>query len=213
MNATSRGSPQARLTRERIVAEASRIVLSEGADALSMRDLAGRLGVSAMALYNHVGDKGDLVRAVTSSALRDLKLPRAEDWREQLRLVFRAVRDRCVENPALPRLIERADLREPKLFEPMEVALAALAKAGLTGADALRAYFLLIGFTMGHVAYLIGGPFRALDLSRAISEGKLNPVAFPLTVEVAASAADWNFETAFEFGLDTIIAGLERGRD
>jgi AcrR family transcriptional regulator len=45
------------LTRERVVTEALAVISTEGAQALSMRALAGRLGVVPGALYRHVRSK------------------------------------------------------------------------------------------------------------------------------------------------------------
>ncbi|MCU1369016.1 MAG: putative TetR family transcriptional regulator [Ilumatobacteraceae bacterium] len=52
------------LQRDAIVAEARELIITEGLEALSLRRLAGRLGVTAPALYAHVRDKQDLLRAL-----------------------------------------------------------------------------------------------------------------------------------------------------
>lgn len=52
------------LQRDAIVAEARALVVAEGLEGLSLRRLAGRLGVTAPALYAHVRDKQDLLRAL-----------------------------------------------------------------------------------------------------------------------------------------------------
>lgn len=52
------------LQREAIVAAARDLVIADGLEALSLRRLAGQLGVTAPALYAHVRDKQDLLRAL-----------------------------------------------------------------------------------------------------------------------------------------------------
>ena len=52
------------LQRETIVAAARELIREAGLEALSLRRLAERLGVTAPALYAHVRDKTDLLRAV-----------------------------------------------------------------------------------------------------------------------------------------------------
>ncbi len=52
------------LQRDAIVAAARDLVASVGLEALSLRRLAAALGVTAPALYAHVTDKDDLLRAV-----------------------------------------------------------------------------------------------------------------------------------------------------
>lgn len=55
---------RAPLQREAIVAAARELIVADGLEALSLRRLAGRLGVTAPALYAHVRDKEDLLRAL-----------------------------------------------------------------------------------------------------------------------------------------------------
>ena len=52
------------LTRDAIVDAARALVIADGLEALSLRRLAAQLGVTAPALYAHVRDKQDLLRAL-----------------------------------------------------------------------------------------------------------------------------------------------------
>lgn len=61
------------LTREAIVESALHVVEQGGLEALSMRGVARRLGVTPMALYNHVHDKADLVDAVAVATAEGLQ--------------------------------------------------------------------------------------------------------------------------------------------
>lgn len=55
------------LTREDIVRAATRLAGERGVASLSMRGVARELGVSPMALYNHVENREDLVGAIAQS--------------------------------------------------------------------------------------------------------------------------------------------------
>ena len=57
------------LTRADIVRAATRLAGEKGASALSMRSIARELGVSPMALYNHIADREDLISAIVESFL------------------------------------------------------------------------------------------------------------------------------------------------
>lgn len=57
----------ARLSRERIVAEAIALLNEQGLEAVSLRKLAERLGASAPSLSRHVGDKAHLLSLVSST--------------------------------------------------------------------------------------------------------------------------------------------------
>ena len=60
------------LTRERVVAEALTIIAAEGAQALSMRALAARLGVVPGALYRHVRGKEQLYDLILDAVLGEV---------------------------------------------------------------------------------------------------------------------------------------------
>ena len=66
---------------EDILSAAQQLLDEEGCDALTMRALAARLGVTPMSLYHHVGDRAGLIRAVADRVYADVgkRLRRAED--------------------------------------------------------------------------------------------------------------------------------------
>jgi TetR/AcrR family transcriptional regulator, tetracycline repressor protein len=173
-----------------------------------MRALAHRLGVSTMALYNHVSGKQDLIQGIAQAVVQDFQIPSGDgDWREQVRACFRALRKVCLANPRSIPLVEMAEVLHPAVFRPMEATLGALQRAGIDLQEALQAYFLLTNFTMGQVSYEIRGPFRGLDPAQALRRGAILPADFPLVAQ-AASIDEWDFDAAFELGLDVIIEGL-----
>ena len=207
-----RSSPKRRhrlgLTRERVVAEARRVVEAHGVEALSMRALAHRLGVSTMAIYNHVTGKHDLIGAIAQGVVQEFRAPSGDgDWRERVRVCFRALRQVCLANPRLIPLVETVEVLHPAVFRPMEGTLAALQEAGIDLQEALQAYFLLTNFTMGQVSYEIRGPFRGLDPAEAVRRGAILASEFPLVAK-AAFAGQWDFDVAFELGLKIIVEGL-----
>src|SRR5687768_17449668 len=61
------------LSRPRIVAAAIDLIEREGADAVSMRRIAGELGVGVMSLYNHVPNKAALLDAVAEAVLSEIE--------------------------------------------------------------------------------------------------------------------------------------------
>lgn len=207
-----RGGSRSRgaLTRDRVLTEALALLDRDGLDALTMRRLAAHLGVSPMALYNHVGGKQDLLRGVAQTLLAQATFAIDHpDWRERIRACFRELRRLCLASPAAIPLMEAADVAPLAVFRPMEVTLAALEEIPLDRADALRAYFLLVNFTLGQVSYEIRGPFNALDPGAARRGRRLHQAGLG-HVERAAPGDGWDFERAFEFGLSVILAGLER---
>src|SRR5689334_7391799 len=74
-----RGRPPT-IDREAVLETAIRLLDAEGVDALTMRRLAGELGVSAMAPYRHVGSKDELLMVLVDRlAARLVYPPRPRD--------------------------------------------------------------------------------------------------------------------------------------
>lgn len=63
-----------------LVAEAVRTIEREGADALTLRGVGARLGVSRTALYRHYADKGALLEAVSKEGFRLFRAALADAW-------------------------------------------------------------------------------------------------------------------------------------
>jgi TetR/AcrR family transcriptional regulator, tetracycline repressor protein len=122
-------------------------------------------------------------------------------------LCFRALRRACLAHPGAIPLIESADALPPAVFQPMEITLTALHRAGFTPDDALRAHFLLTTFTLGQVSYQIKGWGRGIDAATAMKQGRIAAATFP-AIARTSSLRNWDFDKSFEFGLSIILAGL-----
>ena len=77
------------LDRQQVVDEALQLLDDEGLDALSLRTLAGRLGVQAPTLYWHIGSKAELLDALADAIMDDAirAVPESrpdDDWADWL---------------------------------------------------------------------------------------------------------------------------------
>jgi AcrR family transcriptional regulator len=90
------------LDAEEIVTAAVAIFEESGLDAVSMRRVSARLGVSPVPLYSRIGNKEALLDAIADRLLADLAPPANEDeawdqyaarWARELRIRSRRVRD------------------------------------------------------------------------------------------------------------------------
>jgi TetR/AcrR family tetracycline transcriptional repressor len=134
-----------------IVAAAVGILQERGLDAVSMRNVADRLGVSPMPLYTRVGNKAALIDAVADHLLLDLA-PAAgtdEPWPEYAERWCRALRDRLKVTPDSRLYLGAA--REPYV-EASRPLVAALREGGLSADAAVQACRLLMWATVGFVA-------------------------------------------------------------
>jgi AcrR family transcriptional regulator len=69
--------------RRALLEEAVRIIAKKGVDALTLRSVGARLGVSRTALYRHFADKSALLEAVASEGFRMLRLQLLDAWEHQ----------------------------------------------------------------------------------------------------------------------------------
>jgi AcrR family transcriptional regulator len=197
------------LTREKVI-EAGLVLLDrEGTQGVTMRSLAESLSVTPMALYNHVGSKNDLLRAMAAHVLDNANFDGgASDWRTQLTYCSRGLRTICLRHPGLARLLEVADIAPATVFAPMEVVVKALTQAGLSQIDAVRTYFTLISFILVQASYQSRGPYTDLELSERIRSERIAGRGYD-ALEQIEMPQEWDFDSAFEFGLGLILDGLE----
>jgi TetR/AcrR family tetracycline transcriptional repressor len=215
-----RGPQRAPLTRQRLLDRALAVIDRDGLENLSMRRLAAELDVSAMSLYNHVPSKEVLLQGVTETLLReiDLSAAEAEDWTEAIKEGFRSFRRVLLAHPhALP-LIQTRPALSPEAFRPVEVSLATLRRAGFDEEGALKAHWLLVGYTLGHVAFMLSNPLSrpsesppTAGVEALAGSEEIAPEEFRNLFECLPFAVDCDLDEVYEFGLETIIEGL-RGR-
>ena len=152
----------ARLTRPAIVEAATALVERGGPSALTMKALGQALGADPSAIYRHVADKDELLRAVGDRLLDGVVdgLPGDRSWDEVVRTTCRRLRAALLAQPALAALARDAPTRQPNELLLTETLLAALVAGGFDPARAAAAYHALIEVTVG--AATIDGAVGAL---------------------------------------------------
>src|ERR1700756_5018183 len=141
----SRG-PKPSLTTQQIVRAAIRIADVEGLDAISMQRLARTLDVTTMALYRYFPGKAELVDLMIDNAAPgtppDLSAisgwrPKLEEWTRQCWSIYRR-------HPWIRAATARQRVLGPNELAWLDLAMGALAEAGLTGAEQHKAFLVLI---------------------------------------------------------------------
>ncbi|WP_283135250.1 TetR/AcrR family transcriptional regulator [Rhizohabitans arisaemae] len=201
------------LSRELILAAVLRAIDDEGVEALSVRRLAGDLGVFPTALYYYLPSKDAMLRGVVELVLdeMDLSLAAHGDWRERVRSLCHALRRVGHAHPRLfPYLIAYPEitLQEYRLYEGL---YRALEEAGLDAARIVHAGNLIFayasGFTLAEVNAAIG-PSTPAEIDEL---GTLPVEEFPATHRLAGRLRALDLDHSFGAGIDTIIAGLTAG--
>ncbi|QKG23173.1 TetR/AcrR family transcriptional regulator [Actinomadura verrucosospora] len=138
-----------RLTRDRIVAAAARIVGREGSAALSMRKVADELGSAPMSIYRHVRDKDELLVLVLDRIVAELPRPDLPDApRERLLALLTWEHDELAKRPWIAGVLAGGDLMAPAIVWLLEEIYAAWRACGLTLAQAASANRIVWGFLL-----------------------------------------------------------------
>ena len=143
------------VTRGQIVAAALDLLDEAGLDGLTLRQLAGRLGIRAPTLYWHVRDKRELLdllaAAILDEALAAWREPQpGQPWWEWLAARARVMRAALLAHRDSARIV--AGNRPPESSLPgIERQLRALGGAGFTPRDGLLALLALNAYVIGDV--------------------------------------------------------------
>jgi AcrR family transcriptional regulator len=199
-----------RLTRERIVRAALRVMDAEGLEAVSMRRVAREVGVEAMSLYHHVEDKDDLLQGICNEVMRSFQFPGTSgDWVERAKAGARAWRRLLQEHPDVMRLFAETHGPLPLAVDslkPTEFALGLFKEAGLSDRDTVQAFHSFGGYIQGFVM-MEGGSIKG-GHGEHLAEAEISPDAFPVLAAVGRYWGECDPDEQFEFGLDLLIRGL-----
>jgi AcrR family transcriptional regulator len=217
------------LSRERVLGAAVAVADSEGLPALTMRRLAGDLGVEAMSLYYHLPGKEGLLDGLVDAVLVEIEAAVSHlgttgdsmEWRASLRRRFLAAREVMLRHPWAPGLIGSRTAIPPRVYGYYDQILATLIGAGFSYRIAHRALHAFGSMALGF-AQEIFSPAPASD-GVDLSESELAAMAEALPHLVAMMAAEthavddptlgWcDSQVEFEFTLDLLLDGLERFR-
>ena len=210
------GQRRETVNRERVLRAAMALADEGGIEALTMRELAGRLGVEAASLYNHISGKDDLLVGMADLAIAEIELPpEATDWRDAMRRRAMSARALFARHPWAAALIDTRMQVEPSGLAYANRVLGTLIRAGLSPAVAGNAFLALDSYIYGYerqrsiLARDDGG--ASTDVAREVVDA-IEPGAFPALAQVAAEYADQPFDddAGFAFGLDLLLEGIER---
>ncbi|MAM63747.1 MAG: TetR family transcriptional regulator [Maritimibacter sp.] len=195
-----------------------RLADAEGLEGLSMRRLAGALGVTPMSLYNHVAGKEELLDAMVDAVVAQIDSPEIDgDWRAMMRrraLSMREVlmRHRWASIPLISRMTSGA-----AILRDTNATLGCLVTAGFTYPQADWARNAIDNHVYGYAFQEVNYPVDPEGYKAAASRflPRIPASEYPFLHEAARQIAEARYDgiTRFEFGLDLILDGLEAWKD
>jgi AcrR family transcriptional regulator len=196
----------------RIVDAAIEILDDEGADALSMRSLATRLGSSTATIYRHVDSKDELVAYIVDRILGQARLGdvASESWQVACRAGARGLYRTLTQHPnAIPLFVKQVPIG-PGALAARERGIAVLLAAKFPPELAARSYTALAHFVVGFAIqrHTQETPGPETDSRLRAYYRSLDPRTYPATTAVAELLPGATIDEEFEFGLSLIIDGL-----
>jgi AcrR family transcriptional regulator len=208
-----------KLSRERVLETAVALADERGLAGLSMRKLATELGVEAMSLYHHVANKDALLDGMIDLVFSEIDPPvPGGDWKAELRKRAESTRAALHRHPWAIGEMEGRSQHGLNNLRIHDAVLGVLLAAGFS--DELTVHGMSV-----QDAYIYGSALLRADLSPETAEDFAGVAArqmvdyadrldaFPNLVRVVGghvARVGYDYDTAFRFGLDVILDGLER---
>jgi AcrR family transcriptional regulator len=211
------------LTEETILRAAVELADTSGVGALTMRQLADRLGVEAMSLYHHVRNKDALLDGMVDLVFGEIERPRTDrDWRAELRLRSVSMHATLADHPwAVPLLNSRTNPGMATL-QHNDAVLGCLRAGGFSIAGAAHAISALDSYIYGFLLQEQTLPFDTSGQSSAELEAvaagimeQLGAAGLPHLAEMIGEHAlrpGYAYGEEFEIGLDLLLDGFEHLR-
>ena len=209
------GRPRGRpaLPLDRILAAALGLVDERGADALSMRSLAQRLGSGTATLYRHFANRSELVAMMVDRMLGEAGLDAdaltALPWEEACISFAQNMFDALGRHGNVASLFMGHVPMGPNALAQRELILSLLLDNGFPPVAAAHAYATLSRYVLGFAIQQSGSTAAEHDAKLTAAFHELDPSRYPATVAVADDLPV-PLEEEFAYGLRLIIAGLDR---
>lgn len=170
------------LSPDMIADAALALVDQEGLGALSMRRVAGALGVEAMALYHHFPNKETLVEAVLERGSPGSLPTLTGKWRPDVHALMRVVYEQLSAHPVLLPLRWERRVNSPEAKKILALESQIFNAVGIDGRLALDAHRLL-------GSYVVGFAVAGMEARKSIPR------------------EEWLSQ--FEIGLDIVLDGID----
>src|SRR4051794_7232049 len=128
------------LTRERILQAAVQLADRDGPDAVTLRKIAGELGVHVTSLYNHVPTRDAVTDGIVELLLDEAKLPTGPvAWEDWVRQYIDGITGIAATHPGAFHALQQRPVQGARAAASFEVAMVAFTDAGFSTGDGFAA--------------------------------------------------------------------------
>ena len=192
------------MTSQKIVQAAFDLAEKHGAESLTMRKLAAKLGLRPSSLYNHIGGRADLIERMRACIVEEIDTTSfaTKSWDEALVEWAGSYLSAFAQRPNCIRLLATTPITDTSVLIMYEVVVGALVAGGWSDGDAVAVMRTVEAHVLG----------SALDLNAPST--LLSLEAVPVTLEYLRRSLDpaqlalTGAEPAFALGIQALISGL-----
>lgn len=204
---------RARVSREQVLDAALAIADEGGLGAITMASVGARLGVEAMSLYRHIGNKEEMLDGLVDRVFAEIVLPHdADNWRDAMRRRAVSAHEALRRHPWAIGLMESRAQPGPATLAHHDANVAVFLRAGFSGRETTRIYNLIDSYVYGFALQEATLPFSSAEEMASMSEQMMAAVAdaYPHLAAIQRELAGSGFVYAdeFEAGLDIIMGAL-----
>ncbi|MFI6040347.1 TetR/AcrR family transcriptional regulator C-terminal domain-containing protein [Nocardia sp. NPDC051321] len=182
-----------------VVRTALEILNEHGAAAVSLRAIAGRLGVRMNTVLWHTKSKARLAELMADAIVAGVSLDGLpQDWRERATEIVRRYRRALLAHRDGAAVVTGTSAAEPATLDVAEALAAALLDGGLPPREAAWTCWGIIYFTLGLCQEQQALPERSVR--------DLNVGQRPALQRVFAALTDESFDERFDFGIAKFLA-------
>ncbi len=223
-------SPRSGISTQSITALAIGLADSEGLHAVTIRRLAQEAGVTAMALYPHIGGRAELVELmldqVAGTIYETVTLSESADWRDRITTIAEANWTSCHAHPWITDLAVGRPVPGPGASAKYEAELRALDGIGLTDIEMEHTLTALLALVQGTARAALAArdsrqPGEEHDtdwwaniepaLTAAIGDQARFPIASRVSRSLGQETGKANDpEGAYRRGIGLFLDGIER---
>jgi AcrR family transcriptional regulator len=197
------------VTREAVAEAAAALAASEGLEALSVRQVANRLGVWPTTVTHHAGGRREgLLELLIEHLAAGIRTEAGGDWRARLTNLGHEIRRVALTHRGLADELLRSGATGPQALRLADAILDALEDAGLDRANAQDAYDLFLTYVLGSAGRqtTASAPARWRAFEKALDQA--GPESYPALQRAARGGTPRDDEARFDGGLDLVLDAI-----
>jgi AcrR family transcriptional regulator len=197
------------VTRQAVAEAAADLVAADGLEALSVRQVANRLGVWPTTVIHHAGGRRDgLLELMIEHVAAGVRTDLPGSWRARLTELGHAIRRVALTHRGLADVVLRSGTTGPQALRLADAILHALQDAGLDRDDAQDAYDVFLTYVLGSAGRqtTATAPARWRAFETALDETE--PETYPALQRATRAGTTRDDDARFAGGLDLVLDAI-----